>query len=205
MLSGACYSYPKKRRSREKHDHRLSDLDAEQLVRHRGPASGASEFTAGAGAVAAAIFAVFLWLLSFVHVADMLRRERPKARARPEPSPRLRKTKRLIQVAVFLASFVAILLLFRSLVTATGRPVGPEIPPLFPVMVMTPESGSAKYQATIVFHKDLADFLQKNPGHRYLVPRGDEQRLKSGLSVGSFEVEHRADGTGFRSMEIGAF
>ena len=60
---------------------------------------------------------------------------------------------------------------------------------------MTPESGSAKYQATIVFHKDLTDFLQKNPGHRYRVPRGDEQRLKSGLSVGSFEVEHRADGT----------
>jgi hypothetical protein len=148
-----------------------------------------------AGAAAAAIFAVFLWLLSLVHVADALRRERAKARTTPEPPPRLRKTKRLIKVTLFLVSFVAILLLLRSLVIATGQSVGPEISPLFPVMVMTPESGSAKYQATIVFHKDLTDFLQKNPGHRYLVPRGDEQRLKSGLSVGSFEVEHRADGT----------
>jgi hypothetical protein len=147
-----------------------------------------------ARAPTAAIVAVFFWLPCFVHVADTLRRERAKARAAAEPPPRLRKTQRVIKVALFLVSFVAILLLLRSLYTATGRPVGPEIFPLFPVMVMTSESGGAKSQATIVFHKDLADFLQKNPSSSYLVPREDERRLKSGLGAGSFEVQHRADG-----------
>jgi hypothetical protein len=146
-------------------------------------------------AAAAAIFAVICWFPCLVHVWDTQRRDRAKARRGTEPPPRLRKTKRLIKVALFMVSFVAILVALRALATSTGQRVGPEISPLFPVMVMTPERGGGKYQATIVFHKELADFLSKNPGYRYLVRRGDEKRLRSGIGAGGFEVQHRADGT----------
>lgn len=72
--------------------------------------------------------------------------------------------------------------------------VGSEVFALFPVMVVTPGSGNEKAKAHLVFHRYLDEFLQKNPGYSYLVPSGDEQRLKSELSEGGFTVEQRPDG-----------
>jgi hypothetical protein len=144
---------------------------------------------------AATVFAVFFWILCVVHVVDTRRREHAKALVAAISPPRLQKTKRLIRTAVFLVSFVAILISLRSISTSTGQSVGPQIPPVFPVLIVWPESGEPSARATIVLHTDLAEFLRQHLGSRYLVPQGHEARLKAGLSDGSFDVQRRADGT----------
>jgi hypothetical protein len=135
-------------------------------------------------------YAVFFGTLCFAHVVDAQQRERAKILVRSR-----RNTKRLIRLAVFLASFVATLVLLRSIYTSTGQSVGEEIFPAFPVLVVSPENGGPGLRATIVFHEELAQFLQANPGSRYVVPEADEPRLRAGLSGGRFDVRRRADGT----------
>ena len=153
-----------------------------------------SAVDAAVGAVVALwAWGLISWLLCFVHVADTRRRERAAAREHERVRPSTKR--RLVKVGLFLVSYVAIFVLAQSCMSRSmARPVGPEVPALFPVVVVTPGTGGETYQAHLVFHRDLKEFAQKNPGHSYLVPRGDEKRLRSRLDGGTFHVEHRADG-----------
>ena len=144
----------------------------------------------GVSWTAPTIYAVFFWTLCFVHVVDAQQRERAKILIRHR-----KNTKRLIRLAVFLASFVATLVLLRSIYTSTGQSVGSHVFPAFPVLVVSPEAGEPSPRASIVFHEELAEFLRTHPGSRYVVPKADEPRLRAGLSGGTFNVQRRADGT----------
>lgn len=144
----------------------------------------------GVSWAAPTIYAVFFWTLCFVHVVDVRQRDGAKILVRHR-----RTTRRLIRLAVLLVSFVATLVLLRSIYTSTGQSVGAQIFPAFPVLVVSPENGGPGLRATIVFHSELAEFLQTNPGSRYVVPEADEPRLRAGLSGGRFNVQRRADGT----------
>jgi hypothetical protein len=153
------------------------------------------------GSVAAALGAWPLLLLTLplsllcvAHIADAWRREKVAARAGAQPDRRLPFWAKLVKLALFLVSLGAIMVLLETLTTQTGTPVGPRVLPLFPVMVVTPGSGGENYDAHLILHRDLEDFLQKNPGYTFLVPAGHEKRLRSRLTGGDFTVAQRADG-----------
>jgi hypothetical protein len=134
------------------------------------------------------ILAVLLWLPCVAHLAAARRRKRGA------PRPRLPIWARLVKLALFLVSLSAIMVLLETLVTQTGTAVGPNVFPLFPVMVVTPGPAGERYNAHLIFHKDLENFRQKNPGYTYLVPAGHEKRLRSRLPEGNFTVAQRPDG-----------
>jgi hypothetical protein len=135
-----------------------------------------------------------LSLLCVAHIADAWRREKAADRAGAQPDRRLPFWAKLVKLALFLVSLVAIMILLETLTTQTGTPVGPRVLPLFPVMVVTPGSGGENYDAHLILHRDLENFLQKNPGYTFTVPAGHEKRLRSRLTGGGFTVAQRVDG-----------
>lgn len=146
-----------------------------------------SAVDATAGAVVALwAWALMSWLLCFVHVADTRRRERAAAREHASVGRSTPRKRRLVKAALFLVSYVAILVLAQSCMSRSwARPVGPKVPALFPVMVVTPGPGGEKDQAHLVFHRDLNrdlnDFTGKNPGYRagsWNLPVGGSSRLR---------------------------
>jgi hypothetical protein len=154
----------------------------------------AGSIAAALGAWPLLILTLPLSLLCVAHIADAWRREKAAARAGAQPDRRLPFWAKLVKLGLFLVSLVAIMVLLETLATQTGTPVGPHVLPLFPVMVVTPGSGGENYDAHLILHKDLEDFLQKNPGYTFLVPAGHEKRLRSRLTRGDFTVAQRADG-----------
>jgi hypothetical protein len=150
-------------------------------------AAGAGYATVGP-AVAFWAWGLIFWLLCVAHMADSRRR----ARAKGGPSTRKR---RLVTVVLFLANYVALFVLAQSCARGTmARPVGPEVPALFPLVVVTPGTGGETDQVRLVYYRDLPEVAQKNPGLRYLLPQGAEKRLGARLDGGTFRVERRADG-----------
>jgi len=115
-----------------------------------------------------------------------------EARAALEPPQRARWRKR-VQAAVFVASFVATMVLLEAALTSTGRSVGPEAFPLFPVVVVT-RSTRGDAESRLVYYKDLDEFCRTHPDATYLVPPGDTERLRAQLNDGSFAVTQLANG-----------
>jgi hypothetical protein len=144
---------------------------------------------AGAGLL---VVAALVWLLCLTHVLDTRRRDRAKARAALEPPQRARWRKR-VQAAVFVASFIATMVLLEAALTSTGRSVGPEAFPLFPVVVVT-RSTRGDAESRLVYYKDLDEFCRTHPDATYLVPPGDAKRLRAQLNDGSFAVTPLANG-----------
>lgn len=65
------------------------------------------------------------------------------------------------------------------------KPVGPMVPENFPLVVVTPGEKGRPVRAQIVPQRDLAAFTEKNPQYSFLIPPGEEARLRSEVSRNS--------------------
>jgi hypothetical protein len=61
------------------------------------------------------------------------------------------------------------------------QPIGKNVPPKFPVLVLTPGKNGAAGVAHMVYYDELQDFLGKNPMHSFLVPDGADDELNQQL------------------------
>jgi hypothetical protein len=148
--------------------------------------------TDSAGAGLLIVSAFVWWLLCLAHVLETRRRDRAKARAALEPPPHANSRKG-VKAAVFLASFVATMVLLEAAFTSTGTQTGPNPFPLFPVVVVTRSTGGDA-GIHLVYYKDLDEFCRKHSGATYLVPPGEAERLRVQLNDGSFAVTQLANG-----------
>lgn len=58
-------------------------------------------------------------------------------------------------------------------------------PDEFPVLVVMPGSGEARYQAQVVYFRNLDKLLQQHPDATFLVPQGWENKLNDQLYAGN--------------------
>lgn len=64
---------------------------------------------------------------------------------------------------------------------ALKQQVSGETPPMFPILVITPQGVGSGLRADIVYQRDLPQFLENHPEFSYLVPPGQEEVLNSQL------------------------
>lgn len=66
----------------------------------------------------------------------------------------------------------------------------------YPVLVLTPDQRSGRYDAHVIQWADLADFCRENPGYSFLIPEGQESDLLAQLPRHDFvwAISHKENG-----------
>lgn len=83
--------------------------------------------------------------------------------------------------------------------------VGKDIPPLFPVLVITPGPKGEPYDAQVVYYGKLAAFLRQNPHQTFLVPEGLEDFLQSRLAQKNYQQSRPEIGEDYSDPWFAAF
>jgi hypothetical protein len=86
--------------------------------------------------------------------------------------------------------------------------VGDTVPELFPVVVVTPGGAGVGHHATVVWHRDLGNFLAMHTEHSFRIPEGETASLRAQVEAATraggsptsqfwfatFKVQTRRDG-----------
>jgi hypothetical protein len=104
----------------------------------------------------------------------------------------MRILKKIGKIILLLILFVVTFFVLSSVITNWrykdfGKvPVSKDaIPEQFPILVLTNDSGGAKYHAETLYYKNLESYLAKHPNYTFLVPPAEEKQLNSELEQNS--------------------